>query len=264
MVNTTFSIPGELPLQKALRVADSFLNSPERQEGVYGRIKATEERIHGYRRTALEIDSKRPEQGFFETLIKGRQERLTLEKLIEKETYIGGMAFSKQGVQDPRVAKVIDRFWLSHKGSSAVSGGNHLGDWYYVRELYDTFGRKLEEITIHLETHPTHINKIVAGKPVALSIAELEIFIRAIELYEQNIRESLYPLDQEIFDLFDEIDQENIEAPQSLEDQFGKDVVARVAEAFNEYKRTKAARTAELNGQKSAIQSRDDPRTRLY
>ena len=263
MVNNTFTIPGEHPLQKALRVADSFLSSPERELNVYGRIKAAEERIHGYRRTALEIDSKRPEQGFFEMLIKGRQERLTLEKLIEKETYIGGLAFSKHGVQDTRVAKVVDRFWLSHKGSSVLSNGNHLGDWYHVREHYDAFGRKLEEVTIHLETHPTHINKIVGGRPVELSIAELEVFVRAIELYEQNVREGLYPFDQEIFDLFDEIDKEAIVAPQSLEDQFGKDVVARVAEAFNEYKRIQAARSGGAYREKSAVLGRDEPRTRL-
>ncbi len=263
MVNATFTIPGENPLQKALRTADSFLN-PEREPSVYGRIKATEERIHGYRRTALEIDSKRPDQGFFEMLIKGRQERLTLEKLIEKETYIGGQAFSKSGMYDSRIAKVVDRFWLSHKGSSILSNGNQLGDWYHVREFYDTFGRKLEEVTIHLETHPTHINKIVGGKPVDLSIAELEVFIRAIEMYEQNVRENLYPFDQEIFDLFDEIDQENIVAPQSLEDQFGKDVVARVTEAFNEYKRIQAARAAgAYGGEKSASRRPDEPRTRL-
>ncbi len=263
MVNATFTIPGENPFQKALQTADSFLN-PEREPSVYGRIKAAEERIHGYRRTALEIDSKRPEQGFFETLIKGRQERMTLGKLIEKETYIGGQAFSKCGVFDPRIAKVVDRFWLSHKGSSILSNGNHLGDWYHVREFYDTFGRKLEEVTIHLETHPTHINKIVGGKPVDLSIAELEVFIRAIEMYEQSVRENLYPFDQEIFDLFDEIDQENIVAPQSLEDQFGKDVVARVTEAFNEYKRIRAARAAgAYGGEKSASRRPDEPRTRL-
>ena len=57
MVNNTFTLPGEHPLQKALRVADSFLSSPERELNVYGRIIAAEERIHGYRRTALEIDS---------------------------------------------------------------------------------------------------------------------------------------------------------------------------------------------------------------
>lgn len=240
MVNATFSIPGELPLQRALDAATSFLPSPEREQTVYGRIKQTEERIYGYRRTALEIEAKRPDQGFLEMLVKGRRQKVTLESLIEKETHIGGRAFSKQGITDPRVVKVVDRFWLSHKGSGALSHSNDLGDWYYVREMYDSFGRKLEEMTIHLETHATYISKIVSGKPVALSISELEIFIRAIELYEQAIRENLYPFDQEIFDLFDEIDKEHITVPESLEDRFGKDVVARVAEAFNEYKRIQA------------------------
>lgn len=263
MANDIYSIPGELPLQKAINAADSFLSSPERQGGVFGRIKAAEERIHGYRRTALEIDGKRADQGFLEVLIKGRREKLTLESLIEKETHVGGMAFSKQGINDPRVSKVVDRFWLSHKGSSILSYGNELGDWYYVREFYDTYGRKIEEMTIHLETHPTHINKIVGGKPVGLSIAELEIFVRAIELYEQNIRQELYPFDQEIFDLFDEIDKENIIAPQSMEEQFGKDVVARVAEAFNEYKRIQAGLAQKANEQSRAEYPNNNYQSRL-
>jgi len=242
MANDQFQFPGqspERPLQSALTNADVFQYSPERQPGVYGRIKASEDRIHGYRRTALEIDAKRPEQSFLEIMLQGRREKLSLEKLIETETLIGGKPYARGEITDPRVSKVVDRFWLSHKGSSALTNGNELGDWYHDRRAYDSFGRQLSEVTIHLETHPTHINKIVGGRPMALTIAELETFIRAVELYEQNIREELYPFDQEIFDLLEEIDQDNPVIPDSVEERFGKEIVARVLEAYKAQKRIK-------------------------
>lgn len=284
MANDEFQFPGqsgERPLQEALRIADSFQYSPERHEGVYGRIKAAEDRIHGYRRTALEIDAKQPEQRFLEIMLNGRREKLTLEKLIESETLIGGKPYARGEINDPRVAKVVDRFWLSHKGSSAMANANHLGDWYHDRQLYDTFGRQLGEVTIHLETHPTHINKIVEGRPVALTIAELEIFIRSVELYEQNIREAMYPFDQEIFDLLEEIDQENFVVPDSVEERFGKEIVARVIEAYRAQKRIAHLEipksvdefmaqsvvvpntVEEMFGAKTIEQSRDEMRTRL-
>lgn len=242
MANDEFQFPGqpqERPLESALDIADSIEYSPERQPGAYERIKLSENRIHGYRRTALEIDAKRPEQTFFEIMLQGRRDKLSLEKLIESETLIGGMPYARGEITDPRVAKVVDRFWLSHKGSSALVNGNDLGDWYHDRRAFDSFGRQLSEVTIHLETHPTHINKIVGGRPVSLTIAELETFIRAVELYEQNIREQLYPFDQEIFDLLEEIDQDNPILPESVEERFGKEIVARVIEAYKAQKRIK-------------------------
>ena len=235
MANDQFQLPGqsdERPSNELLQSGDFLRRLPERHEGVYGRVKAVEDRIHGYRRTALEIEAKRPEQTWLDIMINGRREKVTLESLIESETLIGGQLFSRGPITDPRVVKVVDRFWASHKGSSVLANGNQLGDWYHVRESYDTFGRKLGEVTIHLETHPTHINKIVEGRPVPLTIAELETFIRAVELYEQNIREQLYPFDQEIFDLLEEINREGLVVPDSMEERFGKEIVARVLEAY--------------------------------
>lgn len=265
MSKDTFNIPGREPLQEALHIADSFQYSPERQPGVYGLIKASEERIHGFRRTELEIQARLPEQSLVDKLKNGARKKKTLEGLIEAETYIGGRFFAQGKIEDPRVAKVIDRFWLSHKGSSALANGNHLGDWYHLREAYDAFGRKVSETTIHLETHPTHINKIVAGVPVELSIAELQTFARAVELYERNIREELYPFDQEIFDLFEEIDHEHFVPPPSMEDRFGKEVVARVVEALRDYKQHKQVPNTveEMFGEKAVQQITDQTRTKL-
>lgn len=267
MSKDTFNIPDNGPLNEALRAADSFQYSPERQPGVYGLIKASEERVHGFRRTELEIQARLPEQGFFDKLKNGTRKKKTLESLIEAETYIGGQFFAQGNIEDPRIAKVVDRFWLSHKGSSALANGNHLGDWYHLRENYDAFGRKLAETTIHLETHPTHINKIVEGVPVELSIAELQVFARAVELYERNVREQLYLFDQEIFDLFEEIDHEHFVPPPSMEDRFGKEVVARVVQALRDYKQINGIEIPptvdEMFGEKAVQQITDETRTRL-
>ena len=219
MASDQFHIPGHTePLQEALNIADSYLYSPERQPNVYERLKAAEERIYGYRRTALEIEESRKPR-FLDVIMGEKHQRVTLKSLIEAESIIGGKPFGEG-----------NRLWLSPKGSSLLAN-NNLGDWYHAQEVRDAFGRKVSETTLHFETHPTHVNKLHEGHPVDVMIDELETFVKAVELYERNIREQLYPFDQEIFDLLEEIDAENFEVPASLEDRFGKEIVARVVEA---------------------------------
>lgn len=215
MANDQFQLPGERPLQQALQTADSFQYSPERQPEPYQHIKDIENRIHSYRRTALEIEARR-KLSILETILGVRHQKVTLEGLIEQESRIGGELFGPH-----------NRLWLSHKGSTPFSSQNNLGDWYHVQETVDAFGRK-NETTLHFETHPSHITKIHNAQRVDLRITELEILTRAIELYEENVRERLYPFDQEIHDLVAEMDEEASDVREKVEDAFGQEAVARV------------------------------------
>lgn len=219
MANDQFQFPhqsSERPLQEALRIADSFQYSQERQPEAYRHIKDIEDRIHSYRRTALEIEQRR-EPGFVEAVFGIRRQKVTLEDLIEKESYIGGKLFGPN-----------DRLWLSHKGSTPHAAQNNLGDWYHVREHYDSFGRKQGETVLHFETHPTHLVKLHNAQPIDPMLTELETLSRAIELYEERVREELYPLDQEIFDLMTEANGDDVVIPDTVEEMFGKEIVARV------------------------------------
>lgn len=223
MVNDQFQFPrqsSERPLQEALRIADSFQYSQERQPEAYRHIKDIEDRIHSYRRTALEIEQRR-EPGFIEAFFGIKRQKVTLEDLIEKESYIGGKLFGPH-----------DRLWLSHKGATPHATHNNLGDWFHVREHYDTSGRKIGDTTLHFETHPTHLVKLHDGRPIDPMLSELETLTRAIGLYEERIREELYPLDQEIYDLMSESDGEDIVVPNTVEEMFGKETVARVVAEY--------------------------------
>lgn len=259
MANDQFNIPGNLgdkPLQEAMRVADSVQHAPEHMAKMFEyNTKAPEERIYGYRKTALDIEENR-KKGLLETLFGIARLRLTLKSLIESESFIGGEPFGPH-----------NRFWLSHKGSSALGWNNNIGDWYHVRETFDSFGRKTAEVTIHFETHPTHIIKLYNGRPVQLTIAELETFVHAVELYEKNIRERLYPLDQEIYDLNTEIDEENPVLPDRAEERSVKEIAARVLAEYKAKKNINSAGAAhavqDSFGAQAIQQITDDTRTTL-
>lgn len=231
VMNDQFSIPGQ-PSEhqqalhrQAVHVAGEFQRTPENKEVYYfARIKELEARVHSYRKTALEIEGRR-EPTFTESLLGGKRSKVTLHGLIDRESYIGGRVYGEN-----------IRFWLDHKGSSVLSNGNDIGDWHFVQAHIDQFGTVVGETRLHFETHPAHVHKLHDGRPVQPTIAELETLIHAIELYEEFVRAELYPFDQEIFDLLSEIDEENFVVPDTVEEMFGKEVVARVVE---EYKRKK-------------------------
>lgn len=214
MANDQFSIPNsaERPLEEALRIADATQYTPESQPSAFALVKRLEERSHGYRRTALEIEDGR-DPTWVESILGGKRPKVTLESLIDQESHIGGRLFGP-----------TDRFWLSHKGSSV--GGNHLGDWYHVRETVDAFGRKTDA-TLHFETHPDHVLKLHNGRPVEPTLEELETFVRAVELYEARIRAELYPFDQEIYDLEAEIEAES-NIPDTVVEMFGETAVRQI------------------------------------
>lgn len=230
MANDEYQFPrqsGEQPLQEALRIADEFQYSPERQPEAYRFIKDIEDRIHSYRRTAIEIDQKR-EPGLIESVFGIRRQKVTLTNLIEQEAHIGGQLFGPN-----------DRFWMSHKGTAPHAGHNNLGDWFHVREHVDANNRKTGETTLHFETHPTHLVKLHNGYPIDPVVSELQTLAHAMELYEERVREALYPLDQEIFDLMREAESDAIVIPDTVEEMFGKEIVDRVVA---EYKAKLAAR----------------------
>jgi|GEM_PF-3814920 len=230
MANDQFHLPGQHgPLQEALNAADSFQYAQERKPELYKNLEAAAERIHGYRRTALEIESTR-EPGLIESAFGIKRPKVTLDRLINQETYIGGEAWGEG-----------NRFWLSHKGSSSFSPHSRVDDWYHVRDIYDpATGRKISETVLHFEVHPTHVNKLSEGRPVPLMVEELETLIRAIELYEQRVRERLYPFDQELFDLLEENDNDTLVVPNALEERFGKEIVERVLEAYKAQRRARS------------------------
>lgn len=225
MANDTYHIPGssEKPLQEALTIADSFQYSPEKQLEPYRFIKDIEEKIYSYRETALALDAKR-KQGFLGAIGLTRQP-LTMTDLIEKEAQIGGEIFGKgKGY----------RLWLDHKGSSPYIHNNDIGDWYHTRPNTDGISKD-PEITLHFESHPTHFWKLYEGKSYALTVAETETICDAIARYEEAIR-VIYPFDEEIHNLEQEIEEEIIQAqadlPETREQRASREAVEEVIKRY--------------------------------
>lgn len=193
--NNQFQIPGSQPLHEALTIADADQYSAERIPAPYQFIKDIEERIYSYREARLEQAHRNGEKIFDRSTLRYRE--LNVADLIEKEAEVAGATFG-EGC----------RFWLDHKGSSAFLGKNNIADWYLTTPVV-LGARKKQDSVFHLVSRPDSFSKLLEdGKEYPMKISEIETVSRAIPLAEDLIREKLYPLDDSLHALEEEIQQE--------------------------------------------------------
>lgn len=220
---------GEQPLQAALRIADSFQYSAENQPEAYRALKDIGDRVHSYRRTALGIELNR-EKTVFENIIGFKRQRISEDALVNQEWKIGGEPFGPGNT-----------FGLEHEALGKNEQDAAFSNWYHTREIYDSFGRLSEKSVLRFMVSPREVIKMYNGLRSSLTVQELETLTRAIELYEERVREALYPLDQEIYDLRAEEEAERTEEYEAARKRTGQAIVNR-AVADLQAKQAEAAR----------------------
>lgn len=166
-----YRIPGESPLDEALRIADAQQYTPETQPEAFAFIKDIEKRIIEYREAAQPV-KKTGVLGYVARFIPARSPGIT--ELIEKEARLGGTIHSKA----PGV--VSQRFWY-----------HEANDWFF--ESVDSQRRTT---VIHFETTPTSLYKSHAGQEVRFLEGEPERFTKAVTAYEKLV-ENLYSSDNQ-------------------------------------------------------------------
>lgn len=227
MANDMYGIPGQVgggPLKDALRIADTLQYTPEKQPGAFQFFKERENRIFSYRDAALALNQER-NKGVL-SAFGWRRPSMQMADLIKRESQIGGELYGTgRGTQEGW------RFWLEHKGTSQYVTQNNIGDWYFTRPIQYADGTTAE-VVLHYATEPSEVVKLYDGKPYPLSIAELETFCQLVDRYEAAVRQELYPLDDSIHDLENEIEEEHIVAANTEEKMFSHAAVQRMIEEY--------------------------------
>lgn len=227
MVNNVFGIPGQVgegPLQDVMRVADAVQYTPETQPGAFQFFKERENRIFSYRDAAVALNQER-NKGVL-SAFGWLRPSMQLADLIKLESEIGGELYGKGFGKEQGW-----RFWLDHKGTSPYVTQNNIGDWYFTQPVQLADG-KMSEVILHYATQPTEVVKLHNGKPYPLSIAELETFCQLVERYEEAVRRELYPIDDSIHDLENEIEEEHLVAAGTQDKMFSHAAVERMIEEY--------------------------------
>ena len=158
-----YRIPGESPLDEALRIADTQQYTPETQPEAFAFMKDIEKRIVGYRETAQPV-KRTGVARYVSRFMPARSPMVT--ELIEQEARLGGTLHSKA----PHV--VSQRFWYHDNN-----------DWFF--ESVDTQRRTT---VIHIETTPTSLHKSHAGQEIRFIPGEAERFTQAAIAYEELVQ----------------------------------------------------------------------------
>jgi hypothetical protein len=228
MANDQYRIPGQVgegPLQNAMRIADSFQYTPEKQPEPFQFLKDIEQEWYASREAAVEL-SRAKSKGKLASFGWIRPP-LQLGDLLEMESELNGELFGKDSGH---------RFWLDHKNTNVHGVHNQIGDWYHAQPAVFPNGKKTE-IVLHYQTSPNRIEKLYNGASYALTLEEIQNFCRAALAARDLTRERMYPLDDSIHDLEAEIEEEQIVAPTTEEVMFSQAAVQRM---IDEYKAAKA------------------------
>ncbi len=194
MANDQYKIPGssaESPLNEALRIADSFQYSPEKQPAPYEALKQLEARIDSYIDTALALGG--PKKSLWLRAIEplSLNTKSPVDQLIETTWRLGGEAFA---VKDARFG-----LYKRHENDSPEKR-----DWYVSYPAQD--GSK-ELISIRYQTTPYSIHKLWAGVEYPFKDDEEARFLKAAAFADNRIRHELSPVDEAIAELLEENDE---------------------------------------------------------
>jgi hypothetical protein len=218
MANDMFKLPGQVgegPLNDALRIADSFQYTPEKQPAPFQFIKDIENGMDASVEAALELSRKKSKFGWMNS-------RLQLEGITKTESEMIGELFGKGKGH---------RFWFEHRSPTAHAFESNVGHWYHTRPVIYTNG-KVGELTLHYLTSPDRIEKRWNGGTYPIDIAELQDFCRAVLAARDLTREKLYPLDDSIHELELEIEEEHIVQPTTEEKMFSQAAVQRMIDEY--------------------------------
>jgi hypothetical protein len=228
MANDQYRIPGQVgegPLQDAIRIADSFQYTPEKQPETFQFLKNIETEWYASREAALEL-SRAKSKGKL-TSFGWIRPALQLGDLMKMESEMNGELFGKDSGH---------RFWLDHKSTAYYGQQNTIGDWYHAQPAVLPNG-KPTEVVLHYKTTPNQIEKLYNGNSYALTLEEIQNFCHAVIAARDLTREKMYPLDDSIHDLEVEIEEEQIIAPTTEEVMFSQAAVQRM---IDEYRAKKA------------------------
>lgn len=227
MADNIYRVPGQVgeqQINEAQRVAEVFQRTPENKPEMFRFIKERERRIFSYREAALEADKNR-NKGILNALGWMRSD-LTMTRLTDMESKIGGRIYDK--IYQRRLGFKI---WLHDKYlDGPLEEREEINHWFFVQP--QVVNGRYQDLTIHYETQSTGITKWVNGIPYPLKLDEIETFSRLTELYEDEVRQELYPLDESIHEFEVEMEAESIVNPDTEEKMFSKEAVERMIENY--------------------------------
>lgn len=191
MASHQYNIPGssaESPLNEALRIADSFQYSPEKQPAPYQGLKDLEARIDSYIETSLALGTVKKNLWLRAVEPFSLNTKSPVDHLIEKTWRLGGEAF---GVKDTRFG-----LYKRHEHDTPEKR-----DWYV--SYPDQNGVK-DAISIRYQTTPHSIHKLVSGVEYPFADGEEQRFLKAAAYAERRVRHELSPVDEAIAELLEE------------------------------------------------------------
>lgn len=156
-------------------------NSVEKDKAPFQIIKDIENTVFEYRNKSLnELGrnaARRGSVGWLLGSLTTMPKRPTVSELVDKESCLGGDIFGNGA-----------KFWLDVKPADTVFS-NDVADWYYMQ---NASGNPNQPTVIRFQTTPYSIHKLYNGVEYAPSLDELKTFIKAVELYPDQIA-PLYP-----------------------------------------------------------------------
>ena len=191
MASDQYKIPGssaESPLNEALRIADSFQYTPEKQAPAYDALKQLEGRIDSYIDTSLALGGVKKSLWLRAVEPFSLNTKSPVDQVIEKTWRIGGEAF---GIKDARFG-----LYKRHEHDTPEKR-----DWYV--SYPDQNGVK-DAISIRYQTTPHSIHKLYAGVEYPFADGEEERFLKAAVIAEKRIRHELSPVDEAIAELLED------------------------------------------------------------
>ena len=245
MVKDQYVIPQHLhqhSLPESLQQAETFQYTPEVQVEAYQFMVDIKDRIDAYRQVYLETN-KAQKKGILHNLGLRRQD-LTLNDLIEAESQIINAKYDELYDQQTgyRVWLHSDEYHVNNASFSSSKNAEDTrktGHFFHTRPVTYSNG-KAGELAIHYEFEATYIIKWFNGKPYELSMSEIETVGKMARFYEDAVREKLYPLDDTLHELQEEVQQEVI-APLSSDDLESRTIASNLVADFVAKKAQKEA-----------------------
>lgn len=232
--NFQFQIPGEperqpllvrqpaateSPLQAALRIADSYQYTPEKQPEVYRFLLESAQRVHVQRFEAIEADRAR-KKTIRESLPWATRDTLSLDDVTNLTSEVAHGAGSGK------------RFWLAnrHDFPSTNQGQDkeEVEHWLFEQKAWLANGRPAS-IVLHYEVRPSALVKWHNGVPYPPNLEETETFCKTALHYEKQSCEVLSPLDNRIHEFQEEmLEEEQIVARETNVAMFSKPALDRM------------------------------------
>ncbi len=169
-MNNQFQIPTGYTEQAPEAIVER-VSSPEFIHYPNQELLNIEMDIFEARKRALQAEA--PRTSWLQAATLRRPHQITLQELIDNESYVGGKISSSTG---------HDRFWLDAKNPAFEQSG--VADWYFVHPTADPAA---PDQVLRFQTTPTNIHKLYGGKEVPFSLEEQNAFLETAAAYEKAV-----------------------------------------------------------------------------